>query len=168
MVKNNQTKPVIMLTKANTNWLKADIVFFSFLKKETVDYKKYLPKTVYERNIVGVAKLPPYFSNRLGFFNEQGQTFFCSNIPLVFSFLNYPQLDKTTIAEYWNQVMSTSQSGVCPRVWILAPKELCEFLLEVQIRESNENFCFYEPEEEKDRYFAIEDIGKKIDVHFLF
>ncbi len=157
-----------MLTKVNTSWLEADISFFPFFKKETVDYKKYLPKTVCEKNIVGVASLPPYFPNRLNFFKENGKTYFGKNKPLVFSFFDYPLLEETTLDEYWNQIMLTSQKEDCPSVWILAPNELCDFLFKIHIREESENFYLHGTEKENDCYFAVEYIAGKIDLHFLF
>ncbi len=157
-----------MLTKLNTSWLEADISFFPFFKKETVDYRKYLPKTVCEKNIVGVASLPPYFANRLKFFKENGKTYFGKNIPVVFSFIDYPFLEKMTLDEYWSQVMLMSQKEDRPRVWILGPNELCDFLLKIHVREESENFYFHEPEKECSRYFAVEHIESKTDLHFLF
>ena len=147
--------------------LEADICLFPFFKKTAVDYEKFLPSEVQRESIAGVANLPPYFPNRLGFFNKYGKTFFGKNIPLVFSFLDYPELEKTTVDKFWDQVMLISQKGDCPRVWILAPGDLCKYMMSTYVKETS-GFYLHWPDKEVNHYFSIANNGGKINAHFLF
>ncbi len=147
--------------------LQADIAFFPMEDKASIDYQRFLSKNINPQRIIGVATLPPFFSNRLGFFNEKGQTFFCKNIPLAFSFIENSDLEKITVSEYWSQVMLLSQKGNRPRIWILSPTELCRYLMSSYIKDVD-GFYLHEKEAPDNHYYAIERNGDKVYAHFLF
>jgi hypothetical protein len=149
----------------------ADIALFPLFDKNGIEYKKFISKEVSEWDIIGVASLPPFFLNRLNFYDENGKTYFKDKgkeVPVVISSINYEQLEKTTVSEFWNQCMMVAHKGVRPRIWILAPDDVCKYIISQYIGEETAGFYLHNEDTEINLYYAIEKIGSTIKAHKMF
>lgn len=146
--------------------VEADIALFPLLEKPIFEYEKLLPEHVLKQNVIGVSNLPPYFSNRLIFFNENNKTFFGKNIPLVFSLLTPEDIERDTISEYWSHLMMVARKGIYPRIWAIAPELACKYIMRNCVGETN-GFYYHEPKQVENHYYAITNEGE-VKTHFLF
>ncbi|MEK7070301.1 MAG: hypothetical protein AAB966_00680 [Patescibacteria group bacterium] len=158
----NQKSPIL----STCPWTEADIALFPLVEKPVFEYEKILPKHILKQNVVGVSNLPPYFANRLDFFNENGKTFFAKNVPLVFSLLAPTDIEREPISEYWSQLMMVARKGVCPRIWAIAPELVCKYIMSNCVGETN-GFYYHEPKQVENHYYAITNAGQ-MKTHLLF
>jgi hypothetical protein len=149
----------------------AEIALFPMFNKSIMEFENFIPKKVSTWDIIGIAKLPPFFLNRLRFFDENGKTSFKEgekDVPIVFSFIDYEELEKTTVSEFWNQCMMVAHKGVRPRIWILAPDDVCKYIISQYIGEETAGFYLHNEDTEISLYYAVEKIGSTIKAHKMF